>query len=942
MKSGQRLGLCLFLSFTIAGLAQAQATESATRLARASWTATMKASPGKTPLEVLDSLLFPVDQTISLPAGKMAAIAGFLLFKDATYGSWTHDRYPRTNDIRLTGPYLEADPVLGPLLQQDGAAYMTHSRVRVYYSDGVVQWLKNDRKGEIPDGEMIIKEMFTGNPDPSPANHPDTITGYATMIRQKHASKDGWLWFIWFVNIEPPVPPFAQFGMSFCLSCHASVDNSQITFVDYGNITGEKPSSDTYVINPKASTPTLAAKTAVTSRNTSPHLGAARGTGDAEAIAEAEHGAALTSIPLDLIFNHVVAQPGADGKNKNAFLTSDACVGCHDASYLQNNRIPMMMHAVSNEAIYGKGARPTYFNLSEWSEWNGSLMSQSSRDPVFLAQLEFERALRPAYKDSTSDFCFSCHGAMGQRQFHLDGKPGFFTPDIIQATPPDLPNPALTDKARYGALARDGVSCMVCHRITPEGLGTEASYNAQFKTGPAHEVYGPFDGKAADGQPANPVKTVPMDQGLGITPGFGPVIGQSKLCGSCHTVEPPIIPLTVGKNGPVLSGKEADSRFKRSHEQTTYFEWLNSQYSDEAGVKPTSQSCADCHMPDYFGTEDNKLAFQIANVEDGTFPIVATRDKPDNITLDARSPFRRHTLTGINLFTMQLFQQFSTLLGLFPGDPYITIPPSIFSPVDRITLAQSEAYALSQKSVAVSIAPPVEKDGTLTVKVNVKNLAGHSLPSGVGFRRAWVNLSVLDPGGNVLWASGRANADGVLVDERGLPLKCEESDRWQDLQPDLKEITRQDQVQIYEERDVDESGLLTTSFLSLFKRIKNNRILPAGWSPTGPHADKTRPVKLGGDPVAKPDQIGFDEITYKIPSRAIPFGMSIRAEVFYQALPPYYLNERSRTQGEASQRLTALTTSLKFTSNTSAAPSKIQGWRVSLGKSTQLRPQSQR
>jgi hypothetical protein len=198
MKSAQRMWLWLVLLLTIAtgGAIRGKdvpatappsnpaTSDSATRLARASWTATMQANPGKTPLEVLDSLLFPVDQTISLSGGKMALIAGFLLLKDATYGNWTHDRYPRTNDIRLTGPYVEADPVLGPLLAQDGAAYMTHSRVRVYYSDGVVQWLKHDRKGEIPDGEMIIKEMFTANPDPAASNHPDTITGYATMIRQ--------------------------------------------------------------------------------------------------------------------------------------------------------------------------------------------------------------------------------------------------------------------------------------------------------------------------------------------------------------------------------------------------------------------------------------------------------------------------------------------------------------------------------------------------------------------------------------------------------------------------------------------------------------------------------------------------------------------------------------------------------------------------------------
>jgi hypothetical protein len=42
----------------------------------------------------------------------------------------------------------------------------------------------------------------------------------------------------------------------------------------------------------------------------------------------------------------------------------------------------------------------------------------------------------------------------------------------------------------------------------------------------------------------------------------------------------------------------------------------------------------------------------------------------------------------------------------------------------------------------------------LDVKVRVTNLAGHKLPSGVGFRRAFLELAVLDVSGEVLWCSG--------------------------------------------------------------------------------------------------------------------------------------------------------------------------------------------
>ena len=41
-----------------------------------------------------------------------------------------------------------------------GKSYGTHPAVRVYYSPGVIRWLKGGRAGTIPDGEMIIKEQY--------------------------------------------------------------------------------------------------------------------------------------------------------------------------------------------------------------------------------------------------------------------------------------------------------------------------------------------------------------------------------------------------------------------------------------------------------------------------------------------------------------------------------------------------------------------------------------------------------------------------------------------------------------------------------------------------------------------------------------------------------------------------------------------------------------
>ena len=59
------------------------------------------------------------------------------------YVGWRRDK-----GVRDTGPYIESQ------------YFGTHPSVRIYYSSQVLRWLENGRTGEIPDGAMIIKEMF--------------------------------------------------------------------------------------------------------------------------------------------------------------------------------------------------------------------------------------------------------------------------------------------------------------------------------------------------------------------------------------------------------------------------------------------------------------------------------------------------------------------------------------------------------------------------------------------------------------------------------------------------------------------------------------------------------------------------------------------------------------------------------------------------------------
>jgi hypothetical protein len=227
--------------------------------------------------------------------------------------------------------------------------------------------------------------------------------------------------------------------------------------------------------------------------------------------------------------------------------------------------------------------------------------------------------------------------------------------------------------------------------------------------------------------------------------------------------------------------------------------------------------------------------------------------------------------------------------------------------------------------------------------VTVTNKVGHKFPSGVGFRRAFIEFDVLDANNTVLWSSGRTNGAGVIVDGKGAPIAGE---YWWTAdcsaridpnarihQPHYQLITGQDQAQIYQEltstppKDADEKtcgpkakpqGQLTTSFLSICARVKDNRLLPQGF--LGPHereqislalgadkemAEDTDPVEVGDDPDYKTG--GGDTLIYRVPLAELAGKgkpAAVQATLYYQPTPPFFLQDRFCTShSEDTQRL---------------------------------------
>src|SRR5258708_30358980 len=92
--------------------------------------------------------------------------------------------------------------------------------------------------------------------------------------------------------------------------------------------------------------------------------------------------------------------------------------------------------------LFPEGPQPP-INLSPYTEWRASMMGLAGRDPIFHAQLESEKAMRPSQAGFLDNTCYPCHGGMGPRPIqsgkqqpvqnnmvypHPDGTPGHYGP----------------------------------------------------------------------------------------------------------------------------------------------------------------------------------------------------------------------------------------------------------------------------------------------------------------------------------------------------------------------------------------------------------------------------------------------------------------------------------------------------------------------------------
>ena len=479
-----------------------------------------------------------------------------------------------------------------------------------------------------------------------------------------------------------------------------------------------------------------------------------------------------------------IASSGLSTFTTADFSGSGVCAACHD------------------NLVDTAGA-----NVSIAAHWRSTMMANSATDPLWQAKMSTEVARNPVLAQVIEEKCSRCHTPMARVQAGALSLPvgllnsGFLNPGNALHKP-----------------AMDGVSCALCHQIQDINLGTAEGYSGHYviDTGTAS----PY--RVIFGQFAQPFAN-PMMMKSGFTPIPGDQIGDSALCGSCHTLYTP--------------SRDALGNFTREFpEQMTYPEW---QHAVNGGGPPAT--CADCHMPKAAGAASLS-----------TMPM----------RLSTRTPFAMHHFAGGNNFMLGVLKANITALGV------TATPAQLDSTMSRTSsLLGAKAAQLTFGNASVS-------NDVLGLSLKVVNRTGHKLPTGIPFRRAWIDLAVKDATGSVFFESGKPGADGSIqgCDADGAAGTCE---RHYEL------ITNPSQVQIYESVMGDLAGSVTYTLLEAVSYLKDNRLLPAGFSKAAASDD----IAVVGDARSDANFIGGQDIVqYKIYASGRPRPFTVTATLYYQGV----------------------------------------------------------
>ena len=503
---------------------------------------------------------------------------------------------------------------------------------------------------------------------------------------------------------------------------------------------------------------------------------------------------------------------GAETSTLVPFVHSSTCSRCHSNSPAAT----AMRDSQSND-------------VSPFDLWQSSMMANSARDPYWRAAVSAEVAATDGRESEILGKCMRCHTPMAH-------------PDGVSEEEYEMSFSIFDELNQRGELARDGVSCTVCHMITPDRLGEDASYTGGFTINDSSEIYGPHQNLLGG----------PMLSFTGLDAVTGPHINESALCATCHT---------LSTDALRTDGTATGTEF---FEQTPYLEWRNSNFQDE--VMPAGSeaaSCQGCHMPRTDST-GAAISTRVARAPNGR----------DYGFLPPRDPYGQHTFVGGNTLMPQIFRDNAVALG-------VTAPAAAFD-----ATAASARDQLQNRTARVEIASASRSGARINVAIDLFNDCGHKFPSGYPARRAFLRLRVYDAGNNVVFESGGFDTDGRLLDGTNGQVLASELASGPTL-PHRDSITSAAQAQVYGAIVNGPGGAVTWRLLQMEAYRRDNRLLPRGWSSSHPEAARTQPHGLNGDSnfVA-----GSDRVHYAI-DVPVSGALRVEAELFYQSIAPRHVAE---------------------------------------------------
>lgn len=531
------------------------------------------------------------------------------------------------------------------------------------------------------------------------------------------------------------------------------------------------------------------------------------------------------------------------------YTNAAVCASCHRASTDGSGVMRLPHSATGSDVSPGKG-------------WLYSMMAHAWNDPFFQAAVEDQVAEFPAYAGNIEDRCLTCHAPMGHNQAHGSSL-GLTTADCSL-----IDGCYRMEQSRSDDHAREGVSCTLCHQMTPSSEDSSGSGNFHVPGEgevAARTIYGPYP---------NPV-TRPMQINTGYSVRQSSYITSSEHCATCHELSTQTFDANTGHPA------EPPIMFR---EQAPYGEWRNSRYGD-GGVD--DQSCQDCHMaaPDDYATA-----------------IAVTRAGRSNGRWPQRSPYSLHAAAGGNTYVLGLLKNWRSELGI-----------AGYTNEQGFDEAIADARVVLQQAADLAITCQSRKAGELQLCVTITNRTGHKLPTGYPSRRMWLHLVVVDSGGRKVFESGRPNRRGYLaLDKQHLARACLEADtdaaagNEDCLERHRNLIIRPEQVPVYEAVMADTNGRITYDLLYAASYVKDNRIPPAGFSSLGTNYDAATAVvgraasdrdfnRSGGE-----QGTGSDTVRYRIALADDVVGeLRVKVRLLYQSIKPAFVHSLSAENEKA-------------------------------------------